>query len=144
MSNGFEIPRNPVELALGTEQSMEVSFDMSRQDEQVVAQLDFVAEGLGFLDQRYFLRANTGFQVPLSFDRDQPVTMTQFDTGVTAEATLATYAKLHIGQIIGFGAVRALCLCFPEGIVLNNFTAIPEGHALFVPVLAVSEISQAA
>jgi hypothetical protein len=144
MKSHFQLPNNPVELAAErAEMSISQEFQMSSQDEALLAELDFAAEGLGFLDKKYFVSAATGFQVPASFEATDKVKYTRFD-GLSAEVVLATYAKLHIGRIIGGGAVRAVCLCFSEGFVLNRFSEIPEDQLLYVPVLAVNEISEAA
>lgn len=140
----FFLPKDPVELAAQrAEQLTGQDFGITEADEKLLAELDFEATGLGFLGTRYFFSAHVGFQIPVSFDLRDNVTYTKFGDGLSAEAVLATHAKVHIGRIIGGGAVRAVCLCFSEGIVLNRFTEIPDDQLLYVPVLAVREISEA-
>jgi hypothetical protein len=140
----FEVPRDPVELAAPEAAAMtNLDFATSQAEETLLASLEHAANNLGFLGKRYFLHAHTGFQIPSDIAGQERVTYTRFD-GLTAEVELTTYAKVHIGRFIGGGAVRAICLCFTEGFVLNRFSDIPDDQVLYVPVLAIDEIAEAA
>ncbi len=144
MSDIFDLPSNPVELAAErAEMTVGQDFDINTEDNAMIEALENEATHLGFLDKKYYLSAFTGFQIPVDFQNSDMITYTKFD-GLSAEALLCTYAKFHIGRIIGGGAVRAVCLCFSEGFVLNRFTEIPNDQLLFVPVLAINEIVESA
>lgn len=138
---GFNTPSNPVELAsIRAEESMSQEFGMSDHDQHLLAELDFGADQLGFHDQNYFVQAFSAFVLPASFEADEPLRYHNF-TGLTLEGRFATFSKIHIGRIVGVGAVRAVCLTFKDVTLLPYFDTLPESDLLHVPVLAVSEIS---
>lgn len=136
------MPKDPVELARERAQDASYGFEMTSADLHALAELEAGAEMLGFLHQRYFVEANRGMIFPQTLEREAQVSYTSLPDGVTFEGTLFTYSKVHIGQIIGRGAVRALCLTFEDVILLPYFDKIDDDKLLHVPVLAVNTASQ--
>lgn len=133
-------PSNPAELAeIRAQQSVDQAFDITIADQQLLAELDHGAEELGFLGQSYFVEATRALVVPATFQADQPVTYHSF-FGLSFEGTFATYGKVHIGQLIGAGAVRAICLAFPKATLLPYFDDLDPQDILYVPALAVASI----
>lgn len=142
MSMESLIPRDPVELAsLRAEQLTSQDFEIAVTQERLLAELEHGAETLGFLDRGYFIEANTAFIAPVSFPSDHPVTYVRFGEGLSFEGTFATYSQLHIGRIIGIGAVRAIFMAFSQALLFPDFDTLPETDLLYVPVLAVNSIS---
>jgi hypothetical protein len=138
---GFNTPSNPVELAsIRAEASVSQAFGMSSSDERLLAELDFGADQLGFHNQNYFVQTFSAFAVPVAFEAGEPLRYHSF-MGLALEGRFATFSKIHIGRIVGAGAVRAVCLTFTDVTLLPYFDTLPESDLLHVPVLAVSEIS---
>jgi hypothetical protein len=140
--SGLEIPTNPVELAaIVAESSTSQSFEIMPKDERALEELELGAEMLGFLNQEYFVQAHRGMIMPADFVSSERFTFKNL-AGVTLEGKLVTYSKVHIGRIIGAGAVRAFCLAFESATLLPYFDTVPEDRLVHVPVLAVSSIEQ--
>ena len=138
-----EIPSDPVSLAaVRAEQSVNTDgIEATVTDHLLLAELDHVAEQLGFPNNRYFVESHRSIVTPASFDADQPTTIVDF-FGLTFEGEFVTYAKLHIGRIIGAGAVRAVCLVFTNARLLPYLDKVPSDKLLYTPVLAVESIEQ--
>lgn len=137
------MPQTPVELAsTRAEASVATGFDLTAADEQLVTELEFYADELGFLKQTYFVVAHRGFLVPNIIPSDEPHTRVDFIDGITFEGRFITYSKVHIGKVIGGNAVRAVCLAFDSALLLPYFDRMEEDKLLHVPVLAVSSIAQ--
>jgi hypothetical protein len=140
--NSFEAPQDPVELAnLRVQQTSAIvdDFEITPEDERILAELDFAADSLGFIGRPYYLSAARGFVLPKEFDPSEPVTYHSiFD--VMAEGAFATYSKLRIGKLVGVGTVRAFCLTFDEALILPYFAQLEPDEMLLVPVLAVGTI----
>jgi hypothetical protein len=135
-------PSNPAELAeIRAQQSTDQSFDMTKADLQLLAELDHGAEQLGFLGQSYFVEANRALVVPASFEATELATYRSY-FGLAFEGTFATYGKVHIGQLIGTGAIRAICLAFPRATLLPYFDDLDPQDILYVPALAVASIER--
>jgi len=133
-------PNNPAELAeIRAQQSTSQSFDMTTADEHLLAELEHGADELGFIGRDYFVEATRALILPSSFEASEPVTHHSF-FGLTFEGTFATYGKVHIGRIVGAGAVRAICLAFPRATLLPHFATLEPGDILYVPALAVASI----
>ena len=140
-SNPF-MPADPYELA--APRAMHVAgldFAMTQEDERLVAELDKGASELGFHDQNYLVDTNNAFIVPAFFERDEPLTIAQLDKTLF-EGAFATYAKVHIGRLVGGEAVRALCLSFGRAFIVSSMIEMQPHEILHVPVLAVNHIEQ--
>lgn len=136
------MPTNPAELAsLRAEASIASSFELTPEDELLLAELDHGAESLGFHNQTYFVEAFRGLVVPASFEAADRVTYVNF-MGITLEGRFATFSKVHIGTIVGAGAVRAVCLTFTDVTLLPYFDTLAEDDLLHVPVLSVAQMSK--
>lgn len=140
---GFlELPANPAELAKKqAENAGYASFPVDAADEMVLTELEHGAEMLGFTDQSYFVEAGRSMILPVSFERDQPVSYLNF-YGLSFEGLFVTFAKVHIGRLVGQESVRALCLTFTDVTLLPYFDDIPADSLLYVPALAVDTIEQ--
>lgn len=135
-------PNNPAELAeIRAQEPTGSDFDMSTADQHLLAELDHGAQELGFTGQTYFVEAARALVIPAAFEADQPVKYHSF-FGLTFEGTFATYGKVHIGRIIGGGAVRAVCLAFPRATLLPYFDPLGDQDILYVPALAVASIER--
>lgn len=136
----FNLPNDPYQLAeKRAEQSTSNSWDALPEDYKLLEELDFVAEELGFVDTEYFIDANRGFVIPREFDPKDTVTYVNC-MDVLFEGKFTGFSKVHIGRIIGVGAVRAVCLTFKEATILPFFEKIEDTEFLHVPVLAVQSI----
>lgn len=137
---GFTPPTTPVELAeLRAEQHVTAGFEMTVEDERLLAELDHAAEQLDFHGRNYFVETGRALITPASFDADSPVAGFDF-FGLTFEGSFATYSKVHVGRILGGNSVRAVCLTFRSATLLPFCDQLEEGHLLHVPVLAVESI----
>ncbi len=142
MSFAELVPSNPAVFAeTRAEQATSTAFAIAAADERMLAELDYGAEALGFIDQNYFVQSARAMILPKSFEADQQVSCTDF-FGLTFEGRFATYARVHIGRIIGAGAVRAVCLTFTRTTLLPYFDKLPDDRLLLVPVLAITSIEQ--
>lgn len=142
MSTPFPLapPNTPHELAeLRAEQTFTAAFDISAEDEHLLAELDHAAAELGFHGRSYFVEAGRAIIAPASFEADQDVPYFNFP-GLTFEGQFATYSKVHVGRVLGGSSVRAVCLTFDTATLLPFFDPIEDGHLLHVPVLAVQSI----
>lgn len=138
----FIIPLDPFELAASrVEASMSKDFSFLRTDEALLCDLDNDAETLGFIDSTYFITAGRSMIIPKSFEASEPVKYSDI-YGLTSEAKFRSYAKVHIGRLIGQTSVRAVCMTFTDALVLPYFMEIPDEDLLYVPVLAVRSIEQ--
>lgn len=138
----LELPTDPATLA--RQRSNQFSADQlefSEQDEHLVASLEHGAEILGFISQSYLVDAGRGMVIPVSFNASLPVKYMSLP-GLSFEGKFVTYAKVHIGRLIGERTVRALCLAFDEVTLLPYFETIPDDSLLYVPSLAVDSIQQ--
>lgn len=135
------IPQDPVELAeVRAEQLTSHNFEMSERDMREIAELEHAAELLGFQGEQFFVDAHIGYELPVSFDKRSPVRHRVYDDGLSFEGELVTYSRVHVGSIIGVGAVRAISLAFNNVTLLPYFSEIKADSLLYVPVLAVSRI----
>lgn len=138
-----ELPTNPAELAeTRAQESTGQDFDVSLSDHHLLAELEHGAEELGFIDQKYFVEASRALVIPASFEADKNVSFHSF-FGLTFEGSFNTYNKVHIGKIIGAGAVRAVCLAFPKATLLPYFDELDSQDILYVPALAVTSMQAA-
>ncbi len=140
--NNFELPSNPAQLAetIATENFSD-SMEISDLDHRLLTELEVGAEALGFLNKDYFVESGRALILPASFQSDEPVLYTSF-FGLSFEGRFATYAKVHIGRIIGGSAVRAVCLAFTDVTLLPYFETVPDNELVFVPVLAINSMEQ--
>lgn len=142
MSVEYEMPNNPIELAkIRAEQPRSDMFDMTLADERTLAELDYGASQLGFLDTQYFVDTNSAFELPAGFDANRPLNIVKYGEGLSFEGTFVTYSKVHIGRLVGGSAVRALCLAFDDVLMLPYFDRVDKSKLLHVPVLAVESIN---
>lgn len=140
--NNFELPRNPAQLAeTRAAENFSDSFETSDLDHRLLAELDIGAESLGFLNNDYFVESGRAMILPASFQADETVLYTSF-FGLSFEGRFASYAKVHIGRIIGGSAVRAVCMAFSEATLLPYFDNIHRDEMLYVPVMAVNSMEQ--
>jgi hypothetical protein len=146
MSEFETLPTDPAKLAeyraemsaLGSD-----SFDMTKQDDQVVIELEHAANTLGFTGQRYFIEARKSMLLPKSFEAGEPLEYVDF-SGLTFEGEFITYSKVHIGRLVGGRAIRAVCLTFACVTLLPFFDKTSDDQLLYVPALAVESIQLAA
>lgn len=96
---------------------------------------------LGFIGLTYFISARRSMIIPKSFDKSEPVNYTDF-FGLSFEGKFASFAIVHIGNLVGHQTIHAVCLTFAEATLLPYFDSLIEDDLLFVPVLAVGSIEQ--
>lgn len=107
-------------------------------EEQVLVKLEKISEQLGF-HRRYFVETNRALAIPISYDRDQPVTYTNFGEGLTFSGSLVTFAAVKIGRLaIAETSVRALCLTFDSALLLPYFETLEEDRLLYTPAYAIT------
>jgi len=139
----INVPSDPVALALPVAEAKftDPSFIGSPEDMKDLARLDRMA-GLAGLVCGWVLDARRGFITPAEFGSDEEISV--FDlNGLYFEGTFGCYSRLSVGQDVGEGAIRALCLTFAKGILIKpNFVELEEGDLLHVPVLAVDDIKR--
>ena len=139
-----DIPGDPAELAaLRAEQYTTTCFEVMDDASKLLADLEHGAEELGFLDGSFFVEAHRGLIIPADTENKNYTTYHNF-SGITFEGTFGTYGIVHIGRIIGAGAVRALCLVFLSATLMPYFDPIDPCDILYVPVLAVSSMQRTA
>lgn len=137
-------PVDPYELAAAPAEQLSLGgaeFTTDQIDRSHLISLSQLAEGMGFFGKQYFVSAYRSISIPASFEADQPVPIVDF-ADLTFAGEFVEYSKVHIGRIIGAGAVRALCLTFNEVTLLPYFDKTPDDHLLHVPVLAVNSIEE--
>ena len=137
----IEVPRDPVALASPIAETgfTDTSFAGSRDDVRDLVQLDEMADSAG-LRGGWFVEASRGFITPASFDADEEVQFSVFD-GLYFEGDFSCYSRLSIGQFVGRGAVRALCLTFGSGMLVTpTFASLDSSDLLHIPVLSVRTI----
>lgn len=143
MTDLAKMPDNPAELAAVRAEQMTLAstdFSITAQDASGLGELDYAAGQLGFIGNKYFVEASRSLSLPVSWNKDKPVSYVNF-MGLTFEAEFVSYSKVVIGRIVGAHAVRALCLVFNDAMLLPYFDQLQDDHLLYVPVLAVNSIS---
>ncbi len=140
------MPKNPAELAaLQAERVISQSFDPEEGAEKVLDDLVFAAGVLGFFESEYLVEAHVAFAISRSIKPDDEGNASYFRfDGLTFGGNLHTYSRVHIGRLVGSGAVRALCLTFDQAFMLPGLDKLAEEDLLHVPVLAVASIDQMA
>lgn len=89
----------------------------------------------------YFVEASRALSIPTSFEADESVNLFDY-YGLSFEAPFTTFSIVHVGRIVGFNSVRALCVAFDKALLLPYFDHIPDDHLLHVPVLAVESMER--
>jgi hypothetical protein len=146
MSSGEIVPGNPASLAAAAIKAERLwqqqdSFQITPEDEQVLAHLEEVADSMDFLGQQYFVETSRALAIPLAFEDGEEKRYGNF-YGLSFEGVLKSYSKVMIGRVIGANSVRAWCLTFDEVTLLPFFDGLPEDRLLHVPALAVDSIAQ--
>lgn len=146
MLSGDIVPGNPASLAATAAEAemrwrRQDAFQITPQDEQVLAHLEKTAESLEFLDQQYFVETSRALAIPVAFEDGEEKRYGNF-YGLSFEGILKSYSRVLIGRVIGAQSVRAWCLTFDEVTLLPFFDELPEDRLLHVPALAVDSISQ--
>lgn len=144
MSDRELLPADPATLA-GQEAldafHKPAGFTGSTKESSTLKRLDSLAAEFSFTNTAYWVNANRGLSIPVSFEAHEEVSIINFFK-MAFEGTFKCYAKVAIGRIIGVenGSVDALCLTFDKATVLPYIEQLPEQHLLYVPVLAVDKI----
>jgi hypothetical protein len=140
MSNPFEVPRDPKELARVLAMQIPSNrFEHTEADERMLAKLDRDATELGFIGQSYLVDTSKALILPASWSKDKPVVYTDIP-GISFEATLSSFGRVSIGRVAKDRPVRALCLVFDSALLLPYFDYTNESDVVYAPVLAVNTI----
>ncbi len=146
MSVSELFPDDPVTLAAPVAETLALrsyGLEVTKVEQYELASLDDIAGTLGFIGMKYFVESRRSLSIPVSFERDEPVSYQDF-MGLSFEGDFVCYSKVAIGRIIGARSVRALCLSFDKVTLLPYFDNLPEDHLLHVPVMAVESIDRQA
>lgn len=136
------VPPNPKEIAIPhAERLSHKLFEHTQEDETTLAELEALSGALGFLGTRYFIEGTRGLVIPASLGIDEPTEYSSYG-GLMCEGELVSYSRVSVGQFIGHGAVRALCLALDKAIILPTFEPVPKSALLHVPVYAIDEIAK--
>lgn len=142
MNHSFEIPKDPVELSRSRAESAGSSmFDHTPQDRAMLAELDYAADELNFINQSYLIETGLAFIIPTKWDRHSSVSYQRID-GLTLEGDFGCFSRVSIGRLYSSPhTVRSLCLTLRRAILLPYFDQIPDDNLMYIPVLAVRTIS---
>lgn len=136
------IINDPAELAITYLDRIGSSeaFEVTPSEEKTLVELDLLADAAK-MHATYFVKAYKGMLLPGTFEAGSQVTYFDFND-MLFEGKLETYSIVKTGRIIGYHAVRALCLCFDDVIMLPYFDKIDNKHLLHVPALAVASMTR--
>lgn len=116
-------------------------FDPSREEELDLIWLE-QASDQAKLGGNWVVEANRGYVTPKSFDTAGEVTIGVLD-GVLIDGNFACYSRIAISEVVGLGAVRAICMTFDSGLLIKpKITELDETDLLHIPVLSVEDISR--
>jgi hypothetical protein len=139
--------QNPVDLAMtraDVVMSQAADFDVTRAEKDALVELDEIAAEAGFHETAYVIESSNAFAISVSFDRDEPVSLQHFESGLFFEGRLSCFSIVKIGRLaIGDEElrIRSLCLTFGSVTLLPFFDRIDDTQLLHVPVHAVTHIS---
>jgi len=138
------VPDNPVSAARAdAKRSLfgSLGFEVTDKDEGVLAGLDSIATAMGFIDQEYFVTTGLAYAIPVTYEMDGEMEYMK-RTHFSFDGVFRCYSRVHIGEVVGERAVRALCASFDEVTMLPYFDGIKDDELLHVPILAVDSIDQ--
>jgi hypothetical protein len=132
---------NPAELALQFVDDIDIrsQLDIKEEETRLLAGLDHLTE-LANMHGIYLTRAGRALAIPVSFEADEPVDGSDFDSPMFV-GRLVTYSIVKIGEIVEATSVRSLCLTFDEVTMWSHFDSLPKDQLLHVPVLAIDSMS---
>jgi hypothetical protein len=147
MSNAERLDLDPATLAENA--ALQIVYGASAteaniEDTERLNYLDEVATGFQLTQKNYWVETNRAISMPLRFERYEEVTLLNFFK-LNFEGNFCCYSRVVIGKILDSAGVRsvdALCLTFDEATLMPYMDNIPEGHLLYVPVLAIDNIDQ--
>ncbi len=133
---------NPAEIARPFAEQVRLDSDYDHEFHKNITlpYLDQFAVDNDLIGSSFLVETNKAFSLPVSYESDEEVRYIKFNK-LTFEGSLGTHSLIQIGKL-GGQSVKALCLCFPEALLLPYFDHIPEDHLLHTPVLAVEDASR--
>ena len=149
MISSFHKCENPAELALSRSQEiLNIDFNDPTailEEEQAVAELDAVSDIFGFFG-RYFVESAQAFAIPLDYDSNQPVSVSNYGGSFMFRGNLEAHSvvkisSLHISWLESMD-IKALCLMFDDVLMLPYFEFLDEDRLLFVPAESIDDIQR--
>lgn len=143
----LELPKNPAELGgelvlwRSNDSGYLRSFNPTREEELDLIWLEQAADQAN-LGGDWVVEARRGFVIPKSFDTTGEVTMAVLDK-VLVDGNFACYSRIAIAEIVGLGAIRAICMTFDSGLLIKpRIAELDETDLLHIPVMSVEDISR--
>ena len=149
MLSTFRKYENPAELALSRSEAVSnIDFrgpESILEEEQAVAELDVVSDIFGF-SGRYFVESAQAFALPLDYELDQPVSVSNYGDGLMFQGKFEAHSvvkinSLHVSWLESMD-INALCLMFDDVLMLPYFETLDEDRLLFVPAASIDDMQR--
>lgn len=141
----IEIPQTPCEFAEDIALAGFGNFSFyvnSPRDLEDLDQLDDMASKAGLMGD-WAIEAERAYIIPAIGE----VSVRNLEIGVLSDirfkGSFLCYSRVNIGRVLGFNAVRSLCMTFDNGVLADpEIIFIEDDQLLHIPVLATQDMSR--
>jgi hypothetical protein len=145
----YEDFRNPAAIAEPSVHQLMLDSNMGEStravEEYTICGLEKIADSLDLLEERYYVKASRGVQLPVWFGREDGATRFKDYVGpLRFEGELITYGIVNVDQVIGGYALHNMvCLAFKDIMMaLPRIKRTPDDELMYVPIFAVDDMQR--